>query len=63
MNRKEMRSYHKADDKLSRLANIIIKLLVVVVMITAFITLFINAPASDSFFTDRIQSDPYSVEF
>ncbi len=62
MNVKMPISNHKKD-KINGIEKMILKLLFIIVIISAFTTIFINAPASDSFFTDRIESEPYSIEF
>ncbi len=63
MNRKNIISKLNTAQKITSVKNIVIKLLVLFVVITALITTFLKTPASDSFFTDRIESEPYSVEF
>lgn len=42
---------------------IFIKILIAVVAIAAFVTVFVNAPSSNSYFTGRTQTGTYRIDF
>ena len=41
----------------------ITRLIIVLVIISAYLVILFNAPSSSSYFTDRLESDSYNIEF
>ena len=59
----QTRKIQKAKLALRNLLALFIKIFIVVVVFTAFIVCFADAPNSNSYFTDRVQSEIYRVDF